>query len=216
MRIFRMSRSWLPWLCLAATLILFLGYLRSLPAQGYFGVFGDDAFYFGSAKAFAQGKGFIIPSLPGGPPQTKYPVLYTWLLSWVWRWCPSFPSNITPAASVTAFFGCWFLAAAFALLRRLKGVGDWPAIVMVALCAFHPFVLLVSRVLMTDVPFAALVLTAALVADEAMRSQAPPTRAVIAGILAGLSMMTRTTGVAVIAGIVAAAVYRRAYRRAAL
>ena len=56
--------------------------------------FFDDAYYFGSAKALAQGGGYIIPNLPGGPPQTKYPVLYPWLLSWVWRWYPSFPSNI--------------------------------------------------------------------------------------------------------------------------
>jgi hypothetical protein len=216
MRTFRGPMSLLPWLCLAATLILFLVYLRSLPPQGYFGIFFDDAYYFGSAKALAQGRGYIIPNLPGGPPQTKYPVLYPWLLSWVWRWYPSFPSNIAPAAWVTAFFGCWFLLAAFELLRRLKGVGDWPALVIVAMCAFLPQVLVLSRVPMTDVPFAALVVTAALVADGGMRTQARPAWAVIAGVLAGLTVMTRTMGLAVIAGIVAAAVYRHAYRRAGL
>lgn len=207
--------SWLPLCCLAAILILFLAYLKSLPPQGYFGLFNDDSFYFGSAKALAEGQGYIIPSLPGGPPQGRYPVLYPWLLSWVWRWYPSFPSNITAAAWVTAFFGCWFLVAAFALMRRLKGVGDWTALVMVALTAFHPHVLLLSWSLLSDVPFAALLITAAIVADGSMRSQAGPVGAVVAGILAGLSMMTRSMGLAVVAGIVALALHRRAYRRAA-
>jgi len=213
---FLMPGSWLPWACLAAILILFVIYLKSLSPLGYFGLFNDDSYYFGSAKALAQGRGYIIPSFPGCPPQTKYPILYPWLLSWIWKWHPSFPSNITPAAWVTAFFGCWFLVAAFELLRRLKGLGDWSALVMVALCAFHPHVLLLSRSLLSDLPFAAFVITAALVADRATRAQAGPGGAVVAGILAGLSVVTRTMGLAVVAGIVAAALYRRAYRRAAL
>jgi 4-amino-4-deoxy-L-arabinose transferase-like glycosyltransferase len=191
-------------------------YLKSLPPQGYFGAFNDDAYYYGSAKALAQGRGYIIPSLPGCPRQTKTPVLYPWLLSWVWRWYPSFPSNITPAAWVTAFFGGWFLVAAFELLRRLKGVGDRAAIIIVALCAFHPTVLLLSRTVMTDVPFAALVLTAAFAADGAMRTQAKPLRAVLVGILVGLAVMTRTMGLVAVAGVAAVAGYRRAYRQAAL
>jgi len=207
---------WLPWACLAAILILFVIYLKSLSPQGYFGLFNDDTYYFGSAKALAQGRGYIIPSFPGCPPQTKYPILLPWLLSWIWRWNPSFPSNITPAAWVTAFFGCWFLVAAFELLRRLKGLGDWSALVIVALCAFHPHILLLSRSLLSDLPFAAFVITAALVADSAMRPRAGPAGAVVAGILAGLSVVTRSMGLAVVAGIVAAALYRRAYRRAAL
>lgn len=216
MRTFRIPSSWLPLLCFAATLVLFLLYLGVLPPDQYFGGFRDDAVYFSSAKALAQGQGYIIPYLPGGPPQTKYPVLYPWLLSWIWRWYPSFPSNLDPAAWLTAFFGCWFLAAAFELLRRLTGVGNWPALIVVSLCAFEPHVLIFSRALLSDLPFAALALTAAQVADGAMHSRVPPARAVIAGILAGLSVMTRTLGVAVTAGIVAAALYRRAYRRAAL
>ena len=207
--------SWLPWCCLAAILILFMIYLNSLSARGYFGLFNDDTYYFGSAKALAQGRGYIIPSFPGCPPQTKYPVLYPWLLSWIWTWYPSFPANITPAAWLTAFFGCWFLVAAFELLRRL-GLGDWSALIIVALCAFHPHILLLSRSLLSDLPFAAFVVMASLVADSAMRAEAGPGGALVAGILAGLSVTTRSMGLAVMAGIVAAGWYRRAYRQAAL
>jgi hypothetical protein len=185
-----------------------------LRPDSYFGRYHDDSVYFSSAKALAQGRGYIIPSLPGSPPQTKYPVLYPWLLSWVWRWKPSFPSNIVPAVWITAFFGCWFLAAAFQLLRKLDEVGDWPATAMVALCAFQPLFLVFSGCLMSDLPFMALMLTAALVADGAMRTTRRLDSAAIAGALAGLSTMMRSLGLAVVAGLFATALYRRAYRQA--
>jgi len=119
----------LPWIFLAGILALFLVYLAWLHPTNWFGRIGDDAFFFGSAKALAQGHGYIIPSLPGNPPQTKYPVLYPWLLSGVWKWNPSFPSNLVLGVSLTAFFSCWFLVAAFALLRKLKAWATgrlWP------------------------------------------------------------------------------------------
>lgn len=216
MKTFEISSSWLPWVCFAGTLIVFVFYLGHLPPKGYFGMFRDDSLYFSSAKALAEGRGYVIPNLPGAPRQTKYPVLYPWLLSWIWRWQPSFPSNITPAAWMTGLFGCWFLVAAFELLRRLKGVGDWSAFIVVSLCAFEFYVLVLSRALLSDVPFAAFALTAALVGDAAMRTQARPAWVVTAGVLAGLSLMTRSVGVAVVAGVVAAALYRRANRQAAL
>jgi hypothetical protein len=210
-----MPISWLPWVCLGATLILYLVYLSHARPEIWFGASHDDAVYFSSAKALAQGRGYIIPSLPGSPPDTKEPVLYPWLLSWVWRCCPSFPANIVPAAWMTAFFGCWFLMAAFQLLRKLRGVGDWPAFVMVTLCAFQAHFLLFSGFLMSDLPFAALALTAALAGDAAGRATGRLGLAVITGTLAGLSVMTRSVGVAVVAGILAAALCRRAYRQAA-
>ncbi|HJY79561.1 MAG TPA: hypothetical protein VKK81_00540, partial [Candidatus Binatia bacterium] len=115
--------------------------------------------YFSSAKALAEGRGYIIPSLPGTPPQTKYPVLYPWLLSWIWRWNPSFPANLSPALWMTALFGCWALLAALQLLRKFEGVGDWPAVVIIGLCAFQAQFLSLSAAVMSDVPLMALALT---------------------------------------------------------
>ena len=39
------------------------------------------------------------------------------------------PSNLALGICLTAFFSCWFLVGAFEALRKLKGVGDWPALV---------------------------------------------------------------------------------------
>lgn len=205
----------LPWICLTGTLLLFLVYLAWLHPTNWFGRMGDDAFFFSSAKALAEGHGYIIPSLPGNPPQTKYPVLYPWLLSGVWKWNPSFPSNLALGVSLTAFFSCWFLVAAFALLRKLKGLSDWPALAMIALCAFEPHFVLLSGSIMSDLPFMALAVTAALAADGGMRRDSRLALAGFAGVLAGLSMMVRTIGVAVVAGILVAAICRRAFRHLA-
>ena len=68
---------------------------------------------------------------------------------------------------------------------------------------------------MSDLPFMALALTAALAGDRAMRSESRVALAAFAGALAGLSMMMRSIGIAVVAGILVAAIYRRTFRQLA-
>ncbi|HYM11433.1 MAG TPA: hypothetical protein VEU62_11915 [Bryobacterales bacterium] len=194
----------------------FLLYLASLHMAGNFGRYHDDTLYFSSAQALAQGRRYIMPSVPGNPPQGKYPILYSWLLSWIWKWQPSFPANVSAAVWMTAGFACWFLIAAFQMLRRLAGFGNGTALALTALCAFQPHFVFLSGSVLSDMPFMALALTAALVADGAFRPTSPPGLALVAGILAGLSVMTRGAGLAVVAAIAAAALCRRAYRRAAV
>ena len=40
------------------------------------GQFYDDTLYMSIGKGLAKGGGFVMPSLPGTPSQTKYPILY--------------------------------------------------------------------------------------------------------------------------------------------
>jgi hypothetical protein len=201
-----------PRFCLLLALIVFLFVAaRSRPVES-FGRYHDDTLYFSSAKALAAGRGYTMPSVPGAEgaavAQTKYPVLYPWLLSWVWKWRPEFPQNLVAAVWLSRLFACWFLIVAFEVLRRLKGVGDWAALGIVALCALQPFVRIVSGAVLSDMPFMALALTAMLLADSG------PIAA--AAVAAGLATMTRGFGIAVAAGIVAFAIYRRQWRRAML
>jgi hypothetical protein len=114
---------------------------------------------------------------------------------------------------MTAVFGCWSLVIAFQLLRKLNGIGEWPALLLVSLCAFQPHFLVLSGAVLSDVPFMALVLTVALVADSAMRRDSRIWLGLAAGTLAGLSVLLRTVGIALVAGIFATAVYRRAFRQ---
>jgi hypothetical protein len=211
----RSVKSVVPWFALAATLVLFLLCLARMHPTNWFGICGDDAIYFSSAKALAEGRGYILPSFPGNPPQTKYPVLYPWLLSWVWKWDPSFPANLGPSVCLSALFSCGFLIVAFQMLRKLQGVGDWPAVAMVVVCANLPVFLIVSGYVMSESLFMVLALAASLLADRAMRSSGRLPLAALVGVLAGLSMLTRSAGVAVVAGIVVAGLFRRAFRQAA-
>src|SRR3982750_1976143 len=76
-----------------------------------FGVQHDDSLYFVSAKAWAEGKGYRIESLPGEPFQTKYPPFYSLLLTGIWKLSPEFPQNL-PLASLFA----WLMLPPYILL----------------------------------------------------------------------------------------------------
>ena len=49
------------------------------------GSYHDDGVYLVTARALAEGEGYRIISLPDEPVQTKYPVLFPFLLSLIWR-----------------------------------------------------------------------------------------------------------------------------------
>ena len=185
----------------------------SLHPANLFGAYHDDSIYFSTAKAIAQGRGDIMPGFPGAPPQTKYPVLYPWLLSWVWRVDPAFPQNVLGGIGITIFFGCWSLIAAYLLLKRLGGIGDWTALLLTAFLGLHPLFLTFSGRILSDLPFMALALTAFVLADSQITRQGAPFAALVAGAVAGLSVGMRSMGLAVIAGICVAALFRRAIRQ---
>lgn len=213
-----MPKPVLRWCGVACVVAAFLFSFAGSDPIASFGRYHDDTLYFSSAKALAEGHGYIMPSVPGpggaAVAQTKYPLLYPWLLSWIWRRQPQFPHNIVPAVWLSRLFVCWFLVAAFELLRRLKGVGDWAAWGIVTLCAFQPYIRVVSGAVLSDASFLALALTAMLMADSALEPGAGSPRVVLVGTLVGLSCLTRGFGVAVMAGIVACGLYRRAWRPA--
>src|ERR1700688_2900696 len=203
-----------PWLILTAILLVYLFNVERWHPTAFFGRMHDDSIYFSTAKALAEGKGYVLISFPGTPPQTKYPILYPWLLSWVWRVNPHFPDNLVDGIRLTEFFGCWSLVAGFLLLRKLPSMSEPSALGLTAICAFQPIFLRLSGTIMSDVPFMALVLTALVLADSATRKDGPTISVIAAGVAAALSMGMRTIGVTVVAGIFLAAFRRRAYRQA--
>jgi hypothetical protein len=184
--------------------------------QYFFGATQDDSLYFSSAKALANHQGYILPSVPGGPAATKYPILYPWLLSWIWRWNPSFPANLRPAVGLTAAFGVLFLAASFLFLRRLKGISDPVALLLTFILGLHPIFLYYSSGVLSDVPFAGLAMLAMVLSDRAMRPESSGARSTGCAVVTGFSILMRAFGVPVAAGILAAAVARRAWRQAAI
>ena len=209
-------RRCLSWLVLFAILASFVIAVVRLHPSNFFGLTEDDSIYFSSAKALAEGKGYVLESFPGTPAATKYPVFYPWMLSWVWRWNPSFPANLRDAIAVTMAFGVLYVTAAFLFLRRLKGLNQAEALFLTAFCALHPLVIFYSGQLLADIPFAALALAAIVLAESALGSEARPSLAAFCGLVTGLAILTRVLGVPVAAGIAVAFVLRRAWRQLAV
>lgn len=210
------KRRALPWIGLTAILLMYAVSVFRFNPSDYFGATQDDSLYFSSAKALANRQGYILPSVPGGPIATKYPMLYPWILSWVWRCNPSFPSNLRYAVAINVLFGFMFLVSSFVFLRRQKGFGDSAAILVTFFIGLHPFVLYYSASVLSDIPFAALAFTAILVADQAMEPNATDAKTARCAFLTGLSILMRFFGVTVAAGILATAVARRAWRQVAI
>jgi hypothetical protein len=205
-------RKLLPWIGLACILAAFVAEVVRLHPTNLFGETEDDSIYFSSAKGIAEGRGYVLASFPGTPPATKYPVFYPWLLSWVWRWNPSFPSNLTGAIAISVVFGVLYIAFAFMFLRRFKDISQAEALILTGFCALHPVVILYGGSVLTEIPFAALSLGAMLVAEELIASAPSALAAICCGGLVGLCMFTRAFGVPVAAGIALALLAYRAWR----
>ncbi len=203
-------------IALACIAILYAFRVGGLHPANLFGLTQDDTIYFSSAQALADGHGYVLPSVPGTPQATKYPILFPWILSAVWRLNPSFPQNVNCAVAVVVIFGWGFLVASFLLLRQFGGIGDAGALLLTLFCAMHPAVLLYSASVLTEIPFAALALAAILLADSSLRKSRDSGLAALSGIFTGLSALTRAFGAPVAAGIFLYFLYRRSWRRAAV
>jgi hypothetical protein len=58
-------RRRLPWLGLLVILVSFVIAVARVHPANFFGLFEDDSIYFSSAKALAEGKGYVLESFPG-------------------------------------------------------------------------------------------------------------------------------------------------------
>jgi hypothetical protein len=206
------QRRALPWIILIAIFSAYIISVIRLHPTNIFGQSEDDAIYFSSAQALAQGRGYILPSIPGTPSAAKYPILYPLILSVIWRLSPSFPGNLVPAIAVTVAFGIWFLAAVFFFFRSFKTLSDAECLLLTAFCALHPLVIFYSGSILSDIPFAALALTAMVLADHVMQEGSETPYVVLCAILAGLSMLMRLFGLPIVAGIIVAAIARQTWK----
>ncbi|HEY4740691.1 MAG TPA: hypothetical protein VIH76_08870 [Candidatus Acidoferrales bacterium] len=206
-------RRALPWLVLAGILVVYVASVSRLHSENFFGRTHDDTIYFSSAKALAEGQGYILPSVPGTPPATEYPILYPWVLSWVWRWNPSFPANLTDAIRITILFGVIFITLTFQFLRSFKGIAEAEALLLTAFCALHPIFIGYSGAIMTEIPFATVALAAMVIAERAMARDSRAAQTVACGVFSGFSMLLRILGAPIAAGIFISGVTWRAWRQ---
>ena len=160
---------------LAAIVVAYLALASTQASTSWFGYYHDDSLYWTAARSLASGDGYRMASVPGAPLQTKYPVAFPWLLSWVWRLEPEFPANLDGALWIVRLSGVAFLGGAFVLLGQL-GLAPLAALVLTAVCALHPVFLHLSGLLLSDVPFMAVAVWSLVCAHGALEHAAKPTR----------------------------------------
>ncbi|MBM3813376.1 MAG: hypothetical protein FJW20_17265 [Acidimicrobiia bacterium] len=197
------------WLVLAAALLpaaVLAWHWRTMP---YLGLYHDDAMYFATAKAVAEGGGYMMPSLPVEAAQTKYPPVWPMLLSVVWRVAPEFPANLVWAMGL---IWALYAAAMVALWRLLEGETRlWVTV----LSATLPAMVWAGVVLMSEIPFLLAVFVALGLAERASDNDSVKGIA-LAGLAGGLAYLTRTAALPLFIGVALALTLRRQWRLGAV
>jgi hypothetical protein len=182
------------------------------------GLIGDDAWYVVLAKAIAEGDG---PRLIGSAGlhvlSPVYPPGFPALLSLIFLVSPAYPGNLLllKGVSVTAMIGAGVLTYRYA--RRCRGCSPAIAAAVAFGTVITPsLVFLATSTLMSEAVFLFVELAAVLAIERAAAAGAGRASrwAMLAGALAGATMLVRTAGVAVVAAGVLYLVGTRRWRRA--
>jgi len=176
-----------------ALLTLGLGLLRGTP--GVIGAYHDDGVYVATAKALADGRGYIQPFLPEPLPETKYPPLVPALFAMIWKAFPRFPDN------AILFQACSLLALAlsnalgYLFLIRFRYAGPGAALVAAGLVVSSPTVLYYGTIPLSEAFFSLLAVIAFWSLEGAVRAPSRAgARAAIAGLLTALAGLARSIG----------------------
>jgi hypothetical protein len=198
---------------IAAFLVLVPAYYLAWVGRGD-GLTHDDGIYMVTAKALATGQGYSILSLPDEIRQTKYPVLFPFLLSLLWRVNPGFPANIPWLKLLPLLATLAWLAGAYRLARELSVSVKW-ALLVTACLAANPWVVSFSGLLRPENLFGALITWAIVFLCRAERNGSLKS-AIWACCLLVAAYHTRTAAVAVIVAGFAGLVLARRIRLAGL
>ena len=164
------------------------------------GVFYDDGLYAGLATALASGLGYVHPNLPGMPGAVHYPPLYPVVLTPIFGLF-SVQTAATLAKVLNALLGAGAagLIAWHATRTDLLGLPErprrWVPAALVFAAAVAIPVLATQTVLFAEPLFAVLLALAVIATD---RQQSPW----IIGTAGALALLTRSIGIAIVAGVV--------------
>ena len=160
------------------------------------GSFHDDAIYVSTAKSLAEGTGYNLINLPGSPPQTKYPILYPLLLALIWKVFPSFPQNLWVMQGLTLLSAAASLGLTYLYLVRFGYASRALSFAAVALAATTPFVQFVSTRVLSEMPFALLLVLALWRLEHALLGRDDTrTRQFVTGLIIALPFLCRSIGV---------------------
>jgi hypothetical protein len=173
------------------------------------GLFHDDGIYTVVARALYQGDGYRIISLPAAPPQTKYPFLYSYLLSWLWALNPDFPGNIflLKAFNGALLVAIFFVASAF--YRRLFPGASLAALVFAVVVSTNPILFTYTDYVVSDLLYVLFAMAALYLASFST------TKVPVVGVVTGLACLTRLAAAPLVFAGVIYAYLRHGWRGAA-
>ena len=177
-----------------------------------FGLFHDDGIYAVVAKSLAQGDGYRIISLPGAPAETKYPPLYSFLLSWLWRAAPDFPGNIgaLKVLNIAVLLAIFLMATAF--YRRYFPQSSLGALIFALLVTGNPILFTFTDFVLSDLLFVFFALAALTLCADQSASSTSFARIVVLGAVVGLACLTRLAAVPLVLAGALHAFLRRGWR----
>jgi hypothetical protein len=161
------------------------------------GLFHDEGVYIVTAESLANANGYRAASLPGAPAERHYPPLLPLILAAVWRLAPEFPANLPALKAVPLAAAAGIVLLLPVYLRRL-GFTPMVALVTGVLTGIAPLTLRYATAVVSELPFAFLALVALLATERATEPKRPEGAAVLAGAIAGLALLTRVIGIAVV------------------
>jgi hypothetical protein len=181
------------------------------------GVFYDDGLYLGLARSLVEGHGYRHLHLPGAPAGVHYPWLYPLWLAGLWRLWPAFPDNVVLLRGANAVLMGGFTALSVLYLGRRLALRPVVLALLLAAAATAIPVVAVATVLFSEPLFLVLAAGACWAADAAGDGASGRRRdaaALLAGVLAALAALTRSIGIAVVAGVVVPLLLARRWRAA--
>lgn len=162
-------------------------------------MYHDDGIYLVTAKAIAENQGYKIISLPGCPPETKYPIGFPFLLSLIWRLCPNFPQNLTALLILQIVASFAAVISAVCYLASTKKTTIPLALVIMSACLLNFHFLDFAPMIMSDMPFALASIAALWLAERvAADLQTKPISVAALGLLVALCATLRTQGLVVV------------------
>jgi hypothetical protein len=164
------------------------------------GLFHDDGIYAVVAKSLHDGAGYRIISLPTAPDQTKYPFLYSYILSWLWSLDPKFPDNIGLLKAANAVFLAVIFVLSYLFYRRRIRKEESEGLLFAALVCINPVVFSFTDFAVSDILFLLIVLFALVIFDASEECTSRPSSDALLAVTVALGCLTRSAAVPLAVG----------------
>jgi hypothetical protein len=169
-------------------------------------------------KSLATGEGFRLVSSSATPIVPVVPPGFPALLSLVFLLSPSYPDNLMLLKGVSLLAMAGVGVACWIDYTRHRDVPPEPAVMLTAATLLIPsFVFLSTSTVMAEASFTLAQLLTVIALERTVRREAGDNRApIVAGLMAALTMLIRTAGLAVVAAGIAYLLLQRRWRQASI